>query len=373
MLHNFDPDEFLAKHWQKAPCLIKQAFSRTPNYLTAEELAGLSLEDEIESRVISNIDGDWRLSHGPFSTKDFQNLPESHWTLLVQTLDHWLPELQALVDQFKFIPNWRFDDVMVSYATDQGGVGPHFDNYDVFLIQGSGERRWRVGALGDTKHQCDIVGGLRHLSNFSPVIDVVMQPGDMLYIPPDTPHWGESIGESIGYSIGYRAPQTKDLLALLADHFQSESTDDFFADRYRVKANSSQKLETELIDWASNKLRNISENQELIASLLSQFLSQGKLGSPEFDEVEPSTSNANPSHLQLNPRLKRNWYQQGSQVILSIDGETFTFKTRRTDLVAALAAGEEIDFKGLSMDQSEVAFCETLARIKDIGYFLNTH
>lgn len=373
MLNHFNPDDFLANHWQKSPCLIKQAFNRYPDYLQPDELAGLALEEEVESRIISNVNGNWRLSHGPFDESDFENLTDSNWTLLVQTLDHWLPELQELVDQFNFIPQWRFDDVMVSYATDQGGVGPHFDNYDVFLIQGSGERRWRVGAMGDTQSEQDIIGGLRHLSNFKPIIDVIMQPGDMLYIPPDTPHWGESIGESIGYSLGYRAPQTKDLIGLLAEYLQTEGEDDFFSDPYRSQANSSHKLELDLIEWASDKISKLSKNQELIATLLSQFLSQGKLGTPDLPPSKTSSSQQNFSRCRLNPRLKRNWYQLNGLVILSIDGETFSFQTRHQNLVADLAAGKEIDFKELLGDQSEFAFCETLARIEDIGCFLYTN
>jgi 50S ribosomal protein L16 3-hydroxylase len=144
MINNFDPNEFLSKHWQKSPCLIKNALSQPPSFVTADELAGLSLEDEVESRIIRCDNDHWQMESGPFVEEDFQQLPESHWTLLVQTLDYWLPETQALLDQFRFIPRWRFDDLMVSYATDGGGVGPHCDNYDVFLLQTEGQRRWRV-------------------------------------------------------------------------------------------------------------------------------------------------------------------------------------------------------------------------------------
>jgi len=370
MLHNFDPHNFLANHWQKSPCIIKNAFTQPPAFVTADELAGFALEEEIESRIIRNDNNQWQLFHGPFDEADFSELPESHWTLLVQTLDYWFPDINQLLAHFRFIPRWRFDDVMVSFATNHGGVGPHFDNYDVFLIQAEGERRWRVGKMGDTGAQQTKIDGLLHLAEFEPIIDVIMQPGDMLYIPPDTPHWGESIGESIGYSVGYRAPQTRDLLALLAEHFEQSATNEFFTDSYRCQPNYSNEIEPELYQWAKRKLQNIANNQELIESLLSQFLTSPKIAPVAEHQQLADRAIKNILNLKLAPGVNCSWFKTDDKYTLTIEGESYCFTSNDDALVKQLAAGEVVDFKGLAANSREFAFYETLSRIVDRGYFL---
>ena len=149
---DFDPDDFLAKHWQCKALVLRAALAPEFFTLTPEELAGLACEDEadgIESRIITNSDNDWHLHQGPFNADFFQTLGNSHWTLLVQRVDQLLPELAALQECVDFIPGWRFEDIMVSYATRGGDVGPHFDRYDVFLVQGRGQRRWQIGQTCD--------------------------------------------------------------------------------------------------------------------------------------------------------------------------------------------------------------------------------
>ncbi|MEO8722524.1 MAG: cupin domain-containing protein, partial [Sphingobium sp.] len=148
-LIRFDIESFLAEYWQKKPLLIKNPWGLWRNPLEPDELAGLACEGDIESRLIMQARGRWKVEHGPFAEARFGRLGKKHWTLLVQAVDHHVPDVAALIDPFRFIPNWRIDDVMVSYAADGGGVGPHFDQYDVFLIQGLGKRRWQVGALCD--------------------------------------------------------------------------------------------------------------------------------------------------------------------------------------------------------------------------------
>jgi 50S ribosomal protein L16 3-hydroxylase len=348
--------------------LIKSDFSS--NFVSPDELAGLSLEDDVESRIIKQIDNRWQLQHGPFSESTFSKLPETHWTLLVQTVDHWVPQVQQLLKEFSFIPRWRLDDLMVSYATDQGGVGPHYDRYDVFLIQTEGERRWRVGKMGDTQARQNKISSLIHLETFEPVIDVIMQPGDMLYVPPNTPHWGESIGESVGYSVGYRAPQTRDLLALLAEHFEGHKDNQFFTDSYRQKVNFDNQLEPQLITWAQEELRTITENQQLIGSLLSQFLSQSKIISDEPHVDQESFSPNCHTSIQLAPGINCNWFKNDSVIILSVEGESVAFDLDAETWIRKLTSGETLEFIGLKPDSKEFAFCETLARIVNRGYFL---
>ncbi|MDE2346596.1 MAG: cupin domain-containing protein [Gammaproteobacteria bacterium] len=209
--------EFLQRYWQKSPRLLRLAFPGILPAITPEELAGLACETGVESRLIIKTGGQpgWNVRHGPFKTADFSKLPEKNWTLLVQDTDKHVPELADFLGHFDFIPRWRVDDLMISYAVDGGTVGPHVDAYDVFLLQVLGQRRWRI----TRKHlpplikpglQLDLVG------DFKPQHDWLLSPGDMLYLPPGTAHHGTAVGECMTFSIGMRAPTDAEMLADLS-------------------------------------------------------------------------------------------------------------------------------------------------------------
>ena len=212
--------DFFANYWQKKPLLIRNGLPDWINPLFPDELAGLALEGDIESRlVIENDQGKpWQLRAGPFSEEDFNSLPDSGWSLLVQAVDQWVPEVTALLDQFRFLPNWRLDDIMVSYAPDGGSVGPHFDYYDVFLIQGFGKRRWQLGQTCDENSEKIDGTPLNILKQFDCEQEFVLEPGDILYVPPQVAHWGVADGECMTYSVGFRAPSHVEIL----DDFTAE-------------------------------------------------------------------------------------------------------------------------------------------------------
>lgn len=229
-LENFDPALFLREYWQKKPLLLSAALADFRDPLSPDELAGLALEEDIESRIISNpeqiakaLANQWQLQLGPFSEQDFSR-PDHHWTLLVQAVDHHLPEVRKLLQAFRFIPDWRVDDIMVSYATDQGSVGPHYDNYDVFLVQGLGQRRWQIGQHCPEHTPLLDHPSLRILDNFNCEQEYILGPGDILYIPPRIAHWGTAIGETMTYSIGFRAPSHSELISHWCDYLLSTST-----------------------------------------------------------------------------------------------------------------------------------------------------
>jgi 50S ribosomal protein L16 3-hydroxylase len=207
--------DFLHAYWQKKPLLIRAAFPDYASPVTPEELAGLALEEEAESRLILERGGDypWQLRCGPFQEEDFIRLPASHWTLLVQEVDRWIPGVAELLERFLFVPAWRLDDVMVSYATDGGSVGAHVDNYDVFLIQALGRREWHIGMdpAGDVTLVPDV--DVSMLADFEPDQVMTLEEGDMLYLPPRVPHHGIAVGESMTFSVGFRAPGHDDLVA----------------------------------------------------------------------------------------------------------------------------------------------------------------
>jgi 50S ribosomal protein L16 3-hydroxylase len=213
-LGGMSPQQFLSDYWQKRPLLIRGAFPDLQPPLSPNELAGLACEPEVESRLVLEKGGaaPWELRHGPFDEVDFAGLPPSHWTLLVQDVDKHLPEADAIMDSFRFIPDWRVDDLMISFAPAQGSVGPHVDAYDVFLLQAVGRRRWSVRAggfdAGDVIPDID----LKVLRTFEPEEEWVLEPGDMLYLPPGVAHHGVALEDCMTCSIGFRAPSHQDLV-----------------------------------------------------------------------------------------------------------------------------------------------------------------
>ena len=213
LLGGLSPAQFLRRHWQKKPLLIRGALPGLADPLSPEELAGLACEEDVESRLVLERGGrrPWQVMAGPQSPLRMRRLPATHWTLLVQGVDRLVPEVRALALPFHFVPDWRLDDVMVSFAPRFGSVGPHVDSYDVFLLQGRGRRRWAI----DTRAAPEFRPGLdlRILRRFRPEATWVLEPGDMLYLPPGVAHHGVALEDCLTYSIGFRAPSGRELLA----------------------------------------------------------------------------------------------------------------------------------------------------------------
>ncbi len=211
-----DWQEFLEKYWQKQPVVLKNAFPNFVDPITPDELAGLAMEPEVDSRLVSHSeDGQWQASNGPF--EDFDNLGESGWSLLAQAVNHWHEPSAELVRPFRVLPDWRLDDLMISFSVPGGGVGPHIDQYDVFIIQGMGRRRWRVGDKLPMRQFCPHPA-LLHVDPFTPIIDEDLEPGDILYIPPGFPHDGFTHETALNYSVGFRGPNGRDLISSFADY-----------------------------------------------------------------------------------------------------------------------------------------------------------
>ena len=221
---DFNAQLFLDEYWQKRPLLIRNALPSFQSPISPEELAGLAMEGEVDSRIVSRVNHQWQLEQGPFGDADF--LRDGEWSLLVQRVNEWFPEVDALRGCVDFLPTWRFDDVMVSYATDGAGVGPHFDQYDVFLLQGAGQRVWKVGARCDVATPTIDADGLTLIEEFDADQMHLLSPGDALYIPPGFAHWGAAVGESMTFSLGFRAPRIKDLIARLSDTLIDQIKDD---------------------------------------------------------------------------------------------------------------------------------------------------
>ncbi len=289
LLNNLTPSQFLAEYWQKKPLLIKNAIPNFEGLLSPEELAGLACEDDVQSRIVEYIKGEWHAHHGPFDDDDFAKLPEKpskehNWTLLVQSVNHYLPEASALLQQFDFIPHARLDDLMVSYAPDGGGVGPHFDSYDVFLLQGQGKRLWRISEQSDLT----LVEGapLRILKNFDTAQEWLLEAGDMLYLPPHLAHWGVAVSDGgkdcMTYSIGFRAPKNQELatefLGFMQDKLNQDQLvlDGIYQDADLTLQLHPAEIGKEMIHTVSENLQKIKWSDEMVSEFIGTYLSDPK-------------------------------------------------------------------------------------------------
>ncbi|MFT4940916.1 MAG: 50S ribosomal protein L16 3-hydroxylase [Paraglaciecola sp.] len=275
VLNNIDKEFFLAEVWQKKPLVIRQGFKQFVDPLDEHELAGLAQEDDIDSRIVACDNDKWDVSHGPFD--DFENVCLGAWSLLVQSVDLQIPNADALMRAFDFIPHWRMDDLMVSFSNQHAGVGPHFDQYDVFIVQGKGSRRWNVGARGSYSEHFPHPD-LRQINDFEPLISEVLFPGDVIYIPPGFPHNGVALEECLNYSIGFRAPSQQEMLSSLADYSIDNS---LFTCRYADTSISPRIFpgEIKIQEAASFKalLHQVIDSEHFSAWLAS-FLSQTQAG-----------------------------------------------------------------------------------------------
>lgn len=276
LLNDLTPAQFLAEYWQKKPLLIRQAIPNFSGLLTPNELAGLACEENVESRIVTYKRKQWQLRFGPFEEDDFLQLPARNWTLLVQNLNHHLSEAAEFLQQFNFIPYARLDDLMVSYAPDGGGVGPHFDSYDVFLLQGSGKRKWRISDQTDLT----LLDGapLKILQHFDTIAEWVLEPGDMLYLPPKLAHWGIAEGDHcMTYSIGFRAPKVQELaqefLSFLQEKLQLEG---MYQDPDLGLQTHPAEISLEMVQQVSQMMQQVHWQQHDVGHFLARYLSELK-------------------------------------------------------------------------------------------------
>ncbi len=242
------PEKFLRDYWQKRPLLVRNAFPGFESPITPEDLAGLACEEAALARIVRHDRkrDRWELSNGPFAEESFPKLPKTDWTLLVQDVDKWDMDVRALLGAFRFLPSWRLDDIMVSFAAPGGSVGAHVDQYDVFLLQAQGHRRWQVDASesmgkGAPPLHFRLDAELRLLQRFTPTHDWVLGPGDMLYLPPGVPHHGVAEDACLTFSIGMRAPAAAELLGDFVDTLASEADEQVNDDM--TKAEASKKID----------------------------------------------------------------------------------------------------------------------------------
>lgn len=290
-LQNLDVDTFLNEYWQKKPCVIRQALQNFESPISPEELAGLACEKEVHSRLVLEKGGTkpWQLKYGPFEEADFLSLPETHYSLLVSECEKWVPEFADLIDQFKFIPSWRIDDLMVSYAPPGGSVGPHSDEYDVFLLQAEGHRHWQYSEKRVDKPDLIADTDLAIMQTFEFDHEATLAPGDMLYLPPGVAHFGAAIDRCLTCSIGFRAPTATEVLESVALEIDSANLG--------LKRYSDPQLETnrhpseitpfEMGQFKAMIINLLDQPDDIWQAAVGKLLSDGVMG--ETDEFEVPT------------------------------------------------------------------------------------
>jgi 50S ribosomal protein L16 3-hydroxylase len=295
ILGDLTADQFLAEYWQKKPLLIRNAIPNFEPPIDGDDLAGLSLEAEVESRLV--IGDDWALEHGPFEESRFASLPEQNWSLLVQGVDLWVPEVADLLSSFDFLPSWRVDDIMVSYAEDGGNVGPHFDYYDVFLIQGEGQRHWQIGQLCSEADLHTDSTALKILKNLEVLDEWTLNPGDMLYLPPKIAHHGVAIGQCTTFSVGFRAPAATEMLDDLATELLSRDiTPNHLQDPPLNAAMANEPISGAYIQQVKELLQQTLDDEQMLGEWFAQFMTE-----PKYPSLVGMTEELRSASLENRP------------------------------------------------------------------------
>ena len=354
LLGGLTPQQFLDDYWHKKPLLIRQAIPEFKPLLTREELVAMAARDDVESRLVTHFGSRWQLKKGPFD--QLPSFGKKAWTTLIQGVNLHHDGADALMQQFRFLPDARLDDLMISYATDTGGVGPHFDSYDVFLLQAHGKRLWRIGPQKDMT----LVEGLpvKILKNFQAEQEFVLEPGDMLYLPPHYAHDGIAVGECMTYSIGFRTPSFQELgEAFLQFMAESVELPGRYADPDLGPTRKPAEIDNTMLSRVATSLRQIKFTDDDVAIFLGEYLSEPK-ATVFFEPPERAMAltrflqRAEKSGLKL-ARKTRMLYR-GRHVF--INGESFVAGSADRRPLAKLADRRELepdDIAGASADVRE--------------------
>ena len=332
LLGGLTPSQFMKRHWQKKPLLVRNAIPGFVPCVNRAELVALAAQEGVESRLIVDSDKGWKMRHGPLLKRSLPPFSQKKWTFLVQGVDLHHDGVHALLQQFRFVPDARLDDLMISYATDGGGVGPHFDSYDVFLLQAHGQRRWRIGRQKDLSLQPGVP--LKILQNFEAEEEFVLNPGDMLYLPPKYAHDGVAQGECMTWSIGFRAPQkgelARELLLGLADEAFDALGDGIYADPAQPAVSSPAAIPPSLAVFSRQVLDKALKNPDLLDSLLGEYLTEPK-SNVWFEGSETGAD------LSQGVKLDRRTKMMYDERHVFINGESFRVGGKDARLLRQLA------------------------------------
>jgi 50S ribosomal protein L16 3-hydroxylase len=380
IIKKFDQTHFLTEYWQKKPCIIRGFIKSFNDPIDEHELAGLAQEDEVDSRIVSCLNGRWTATQGPFET--FEDVCVGAWSLLVQGVDRYIDDVDELTQLVNFIPNWRLDDVMISFSNEGAGVGSHTDEYDVLIIQGKGSRRWQVGVPGDYLESIPHPL-LKQIDDFVPIIDEVLLPGDVVYIPPKHPHNGVALTDCLNYSIGFRAPTSLELLSGLVDE---NSIDPATSLRYtdaellglRTINTPSAAVNSAEIDRIKQHLNQLINSEQAEHALL-QLLSRQGLPNDEALKANYTIEDVRGELLDGVSLAKMTGVkpvyaeqQRSERFVFFIDGTSFTVDITLKDAFEVLLNNKDVAI-GIDIDEEVLNNLEFVAIVTDlinIGYWV---
>jgi len=346
--------EFLRDYWQKKPLLVRQAFPDFESPIDPDELAGLALEEEVESRlVLEHGERPWELRRGPFAEDAFATLPERDWTLLVQAVDQFVPEVAELLEHFRFLPSWRIDDVMVSFAAPGGSVGPHFDNYDVFLLQGHGKRNWKVGQMCDSDSPLLEHTDLRILAEFEQSGEWTLEPGDMLYLPPRLAHYGVAEDDCLTYSVGFRAPSAAEVLTHFTDFLSQFLPDEErYSDADAQPAADPHQIQHDALDRLKALLAEHMGDERLLLTWFGQFMTEPRypelVSGEELSEEDLIDSLEQGAILIRNPSARMAWSEVDDNLLLFASGQSRLLSGHLRELLKLVCAADALHVENLA-------------------------
>jgi 50S ribosomal protein L16 3-hydroxylase len=339
LLGGLSPEQFMRRHWQKKPLLIRQAIPGMKPLIERSQLLAMVESEEIESRLIVRQGAQWTLKKGPMSRKRLPSLKTPDWTVLVQGVDLHHDAVHSLLQQFRFVPDARLDDLMISFATEGGGVGPHFDSYDVFLLQAHGQRKWRIGKPPTYELQESVP--LKILKDFKPEAEFVLKPGDMLYLPPGYAHDGVAVGECMTYSVGFRVPRSAELASELFMGLSEELAEDqgsdsdvLYQDPHQAAAIQDASVPKALQEFAARSVAKALKDSQILNCLLGESLTEPKpnvwFDAPDEGELPNFEW---PTQVRLDRRTKMLFDAKH----IFINGESFRAAGKDAQLLRKLA------------------------------------
>jgi 50S ribosomal protein L16 3-hydroxylase len=371
------PADFLRNYWQKRPLLIRNAFPDFVAPLTPEDLAGLACEEAALSRLVMHdrARDAWTVRQGPFAEHEFPALPDHDWTLLVQDVDRWDADVRGLLAHFDFLPRWRIDDVMVSFAAPGGSVGAHVDQYDVFLLQGMGHRRWQISTDPSAPQAFRDDVELKLLREFFPTHDWRLGPGDMLYLPPGLPHHGVAEDACLTFSVGMRAPSHAELIGDFADHLAAALPDTLrYADPDLAPAQDPAEIDEAALDRALAALARLQDQdrgalRDWLGGFLTRYRSAGEIAAPPRlpSRAQLEARLAKGARLHPHPFTRLAWSRadSGADARLYVHGESHACSVGGARRLCSLQSLALDDWQALP-----AADAELLYHLVRVGHFV---
>ncbi|MBO9548484.1 cupin [Pseudomonas putida] len=377
LLGGISAREFMRDYWQKKPLLVRQAFPDFESPIDPDELAGLALEEEVESRIVLEHGAHpWELRRGPFTEDTFAELPEQDWTLLVQAVDQFVPEVAELLEHFRFLPSWRIDDVMISFATPGGSVGPHFDNYDVFLLQGHGERNWKVGQMCNSDSPLLEHADLRILAEFEQSDEWTLEPGDMLYLPPRLAHYGVAVDNCLTYSVGFRAPSAAEVLTHFTDFLgQFLPEEERYSDADAQPASDPHQIQHDALDRLKALIDKHTNDKDLLLTWFGQFMTEPRypeqVVGEEMDEDELIEALEDGAILIRNPSARMAWSELGDDLMLFASGRSCPLPAKLRELLKLVCSADALHIDNLEQwlqDEDGLMLVQQLIKQGSLGF-----